>query len=254
MLVQTSFHFIRFTNLFYFFVKGCLQEEILFSIKPECLAARYFSQPLKANQALAISGARQYSRYRGYRDTFEFYGNMETIPESQIVQTRENVPRKMFSTHLTCFDAFQFSTSVRNDKDFKPKEESIGALEQQYQLKNVIRELNKALVAFSVPECNQPISTGWWGCGAFCGDQQLKFVVQWIAASVCGRSMRFHDTKIDSPLIRKGQKMVEMVLRTQRTVRWIFVVLQDYAKALKIRSVEMGLFDFILCFSGGRCK
>ncbi|KAG0340787.1 hypothetical protein BG004_006281 [Podila humilis] len=31
------------------------------------------------------------------------------------------------------------------------------------------------------------IATGNWGCGAFGGHLELKFVLQWIAASVCSR-------------------------------------------------------------------
>ena len=32
-----------------------------------------------------------------------------------------------------------------------------------------------------------PIVTGRWGCGAFGGDEELKLLVQWMAASVAGR-------------------------------------------------------------------
>ena len=34
-----------------------------------------------------------------------------------------------------------------------------------------------------------PIVTGRWGCGAFKGDEFLKFIVQWIAASEANREM-----------------------------------------------------------------
>eukprot|EP00658_Telonema_sp_P-2_P039605 TRINITY_DN28307_c0_g1_i3.p1 TRINITY_DN28307_c0_g1~~TRINITY_DN28307_c0_g1_i3.p1 ORF type:complete len:285 (-),score=73.96 TRINITY_DN28307_c0_g1_i3:53-907(-) len=33
------------------------------------------------------------------------------------------------------------------------------------------------------------IATGHWGCGAFGGDRELKFITQWIAASLVGRDM-----------------------------------------------------------------
>ena len=36
-----------------------------------------------------------------------------------------------------------------------------------------------------VVQC-RAIATGNWGCGAFGGDPQLKSLIQWIAASVCG--------------------------------------------------------------------
>jgi poly(ADP-ribose) glycohydrolase len=33
------------------------------------------------------------------------------------------------------------------------------------------------------------ICTGRWGCGAFAGDGYLKFLIQWIAASLANRNM-----------------------------------------------------------------
>jgi poly(ADP-ribose) glycohydrolase len=33
--------------------------------------------------------------------------------------------------------------------------------------------------------------TGKWGCGAFGGDPELKFVIQWLAASWADRNMMF---------------------------------------------------------------
>lgn len=59
-----------------------------------------------------------------------------------------------------------------------------------------MRETIKAYCAFSVrgEECAAwdaaPVSTGNWGCGAFGGDKYLKCLIQWLAASQAGRSMR----------------------------------------------------------------
>lgn len=48
----------------------------------------------------------------------------------------------------------------------------------------------KAHISFmSVEESPSTISTGNWGCGAFRGDTQLKFLQQWVAASINGRDM-----------------------------------------------------------------
>ena len=35
------------------------------------------------------------------------------------------------------------------------------------------------------------VITGRWGCGAFGGDEQLKLLIQWIAATEAGRDMVF---------------------------------------------------------------
>ncbi|KAL8439694.1 hypothetical protein Efla_004814 [Eimeria flavescens] len=37
----------------------------------------------------------------------------------------------------------------------------------------------------------RPFTTGNWGCGFFGGDPQLKFVLQWLGSSLCGRRMRY---------------------------------------------------------------
>lgn len=48
----------------------------------------------------------------------------------------------------------------------------------------------KAYAGFSCSDAeNKPIVTGNWGCGAFNGDKQLKFVIQLIASSLAGRQL-----------------------------------------------------------------
>jgi poly(ADP-ribose) glycohydrolase len=36
------------------------------------------------------------------------------------------------------------------------------------------------------------LSTGKWGCGAFGGDVQLKFLIQWMAATMTDKEIIFH--------------------------------------------------------------
>lgn len=64
----------------------------------------------------------------------------------------------------------------------------------QFERYSILREFNKCLVGFR-PSIHlqdslapQPIATGNWGCGAFGGDMQLKFVIQWMASSVLRES------------------------------------------------------------------
>lgn len=61
----------------------------------------------------------------------------------------------------------------------------------QYSKKGVRREINKALTGFMGASYNAdedyPIVAGRWGCGAFKGDEILKFFIQWIAASEASR-------------------------------------------------------------------
>ena len=58
-----------------------------------------------------------------------------------------------------------------------------GAVSYQLDQPAVMRELNKAWVGFrgsleeAKEESKRAIVTGKWGCGAFRGDAQLKFVI-----------------------------------------------------------------------------
>lgn len=60
-------------------------------------------------------------------------------------------------------------------------------------------KLNKAYVGFmgdskieDKKEDTKLVSTGRWGCGAFNGNSELKFIIQWIAASLQNRDMVFY--------------------------------------------------------------
>lgn len=93
--------------------------------------------------------------------------------------------------------------------DARPFKSRVSRLDQ-FERHYVLREINKAIVGFRQSPINasewgltrpdnddssssptqmkrfRPIATGNWGCGAFGGHLQLKFVIQWIAASICG--------------------------------------------------------------------
>lgn len=54
--------------------------------------------------------------------------------------------------------------------------------------------MNKAFCGFNIHKLDngqKKISTGNWGSGAFDGNLQYKFLIQWIAASVAGRSIDY---------------------------------------------------------------
>ncbi|CAO3565275.1 unnamed protein product [Mortierella alpina] len=168
--------------------KGAVQEEIRFVICPELLIARLFTQQLEANEAVLIKGAERYSNYIGYSKTFEWYSDHRDLTP------RDKLGRRM--TEICAIDARPFKSRVSRLEQF----------EKHY----LLREINKALVGYRMSPINssewgmakasdedrmkdwdavnryRPITTGNWGCGAFHGHLQLKFVLQWIAASICG--------------------------------------------------------------------
>jgi hypothetical protein len=71
-------------------------------------------------------------------------------------------------------------------------------LRHQLRAAAIQRELTKALAAFTIDgtECSRVgrpgIASGKWGCGAFNGNTDVKLLIQWIAASQAGRTLRMH--------------------------------------------------------------
>jgi poly(ADP-ribose) glycohydrolase len=150
---------------------GCVQEEIRFVINPECLVSRLLCEKLSPNEAVLIIGPMRFSNYSGYRDTFAWASHHE-----------DKTPRDALGrleTLITAIDAVSFPVT------------QVG---RQYSRYYVNRELNKAYIGFLPTEEDSPawpIATGHWGCGAFNGNKQLKAIIQWLAASEAGRSLRY---------------------------------------------------------------
>ncbi|KAF9121321.1 hypothetical protein BGW39_010632 [Mortierella sp. 14UC] len=170
--------------------KGAVQEEIRFMICPELIVSRLFTQQLEANEAVLIKGVERYSNHIGYSKTFEWFSDhRDPTP-------RDKLGRRM--TEVCAIDA----------RPFKSRASRLDQFERHY----LLREINKALAGFRQSPINasewglarledvnansssssiemtrlRPIASGNWGCGAFGGHLQLKFVLQWIAASICG--------------------------------------------------------------------
>jgi len=69
----------------------------------------------------------------------------------------------------------------------------------QFQMTYVLRELNKAHAGFlTEDETPRKVATGKWGCGVCKGNPQLKFIIQWLAASIAGREIVFYTDKDDN--------------------------------------------------------
>jgi poly(ADP-ribose) glycohydrolase len=153
---------------------GNVQEEIRFSVCPECLVGMLFCEKMLAHEAIFIVGAQQYSHYRGYGRSFAF--DKPCLVREPLDEHRRP------SVTIVAFDALVFPG------------------EKQYGKEMILRELQKAYVAClgdlsedleSLREMPPPFATGNWGCGVFGGDPQLKSLLQWIAASACKRSTHY---------------------------------------------------------------
>ncbi len=195
-------------------------------INPELMLTRVLADALEDDECIVVTGTTQFSAYRGYAGTLEFAGEVEdTTPIDASTNVRMN--------QIVVMDALQFYSS--DDKS-------------QFSRDKVARELNKALVSFlprdwrgydaetadpdgTAPRTSEhdraagwPIATGNWGCGAFYGNKYLKFVVQWLAASLAKRDMHYY-TFGDEQLARELDSFVR-ALPAETTVGTLFCALQ----------------------------
>jgi poly(ADP-ribose) glycohydrolase len=154
---------------------GNVQEEIRFSVCPECLVGMLFCERMLPHEAIFVVGAQQYSFYSGYGMSFRF--------------TRCCTSRAPLDEHqradvqIVALDALCFPGNMQYGKGL------------------IIRELQKAFVAnigdplddaAAKAASKRRFATGNWGCGVFGGDPQLKSLIQWLAASACGRELDYY--------------------------------------------------------------
>lgn len=147
-----------------------VQEEIRFTIAPECLVSLMLCEVMLPNEAIFIKGTEMYSKYTGYSRSFEFDG-----------------PRSSEDSLIVALDAMCY----RGRR---------GQAATQYGESATLRELSKLVAALTPFEgleargddgCLPAFATGNWGCGAFRGDPQYKSLLQWAAASACGRDAKY---------------------------------------------------------------
>lgn len=152
---------------------GAVQEEIRFIISPELIAARLFTERLHDHEIVKITGSRQFSGYTGYSSGFMF--KKLEAKDNQLNRDVDSYGRE--HPQIVAMDAINFP---QNKSHF------------QYKKQAIDRELHKSFVAFIPGHYKTPIATGNWGCGAFGGDPELKFLIQWMAASQNQRSLLYH--------------------------------------------------------------
>jgi poly(ADP-ribose) glycohydrolase len=151
---------------------GNVQEELMFTVNPELIAAMAFTEVMKSNEAVVIVGAERVSNYEGYGGRARYTGKYH--------DPRTDDSAEFLDSHVVAIDALML----------------MGCEQSQYTPMKIARELNKAYAGFIRRHCEgsgdlRPVVTGKWGCGMFCGDAQLKFLIQWAAASRAGRKIVF---------------------------------------------------------------
>ncbi|XP_033761051.1 LOW QUALITY PROTEIN: uncharacterized protein LOC117342872 [Pecten maximus] len=81
----------------------------------------------------------------------------------------------------------------------------------------------------------RPISTGNWGCGAFCGDPHLKSMLQWMAASYAGVPNVFYYT-FQHPDLDQLQEVIDSILKRGWNVGQLMEAVRCYC--VTVREME----------------
>jgi len=156
------------------------QQQIMSFMHPELILSILFCEEMQQEEAIRIYGARRISKCESERGTkcfsyeergdFRFFG---AYKEESVIE-REHV--------------------IMDAEKYHYKQAA-----SQFHEKYVLREVNKAYAGFQTENENRrKVATGNWGGGAFKGNRQLKFMIQWLAASRAGRGIVFYlfdDTK-----------------------------------------------------------
>ena len=206
---------------------GMVQEEIRFCINPELIPSMILFDALNDNEAAIMVGTEQYSTYTGYGDKCK-YGDNFNDPSDWLNENDKEMYRDIV---ILAIDARKY---------FDP--------DKQFIRDEVMRELNKAYIGFNgdgrFPEKNnkRAIVTGKWGCGVFKGDCELKFVVQWLAASESGREMHF--TRFGDDKLQNVEIFVETLKK--QPVGIIMQYLMRACEAISKKNDKRGIFEIIL--------
>ena len=139
---------------------GCCQEEIIFLNNPELIGLMSVVDTLGPIAAISVDGITQYSKANYYGFDLEYAGNYIGSSKQRIIM----------------MDAIDY----RN----RPGDQNLKST------KGI--EIQKAMNGFSLAGSGATIATGHWGCGAFKGNPKLKFMIQWLAASLSNTQLKYY--------------------------------------------------------------
>ncbi|KAI0212169.1 Poly(ADP-ribose) glycohydrolase [Lamellibrachia satsuma] len=195
--------------------EGSVQEEIRFVICPELIVSLLFTEVLDPNEAVVITGPQRFSNYKGYANSFQWGGDYKDPT------LRDSWGR--CCTQVVAIDAVKVKSALN-----------------QFEAKQVCRELNKAYVGFYDPDAKlirTAVATGNWGCGAFGGDLRLKVypitfsataLIQLMAAAAAGRDVCYFTYK-DNSLTQDIYNIHKLITDRGLTVGDVWRLICDYS-------------------------
>lgn len=198
---------------------GCVQEEIMFMRSPELIISMLVCEVMSPKEAIVIKGSQVYSQYTGYSGTLKFAGAATDVTE-------------VFE------DGSRGSEVLAMDAVNSPGE-------SQFLQETIERNILKAYCAFLETETNyRPIATGNWGCGVFKNDLHFQFIIQWIAASLAGRSLHYYffEAQIN---IEKLKEFEKCVTEQKITVEKVFLEVLNFNTKYPRGTRQKRLLDYL---------
>jgi poly(ADP-ribose) glycohydrolase len=182
------------------------QEEVNVGSSPEACPAVLLTPVLRNDQVLVVEGAEALVSIKGYGRQ----ARLDSIIDAPALPWARRTMLFMDALEL---DAFDGTIEV---PDLLP-----GHLD---------RELMKAYTAFASrePMPYEEIVTGLWGCRSFCGDEQIKTLLQWCAASLANVPlMTMVISEERAGFIEKLTHFSTAVCAHDTTVREVYCALND---------------------------
>lgn len=148
-------------------------------------------EEMRFNEAILIENLERYSSHSGYADDFKWTGDFKNSSKEKIL----------------CVDAMHFKSR-----------------DEQFTVEAINRELSKLNAAFSMLDPGSVLATGHWGCGAFGGDLELKFILQLMAASSFKLFLRYY-TFMDEKFHQSAEVFYSFLKQHNITVQILFKAL-----------------------------
>jgi poly(ADP-ribose) glycohydrolase len=200
---------------------GCVQEEVLFSQRPELCVGMLLCEKMRDDEAIMMRGAVCFSATSGNRGTFRWIGD---------AAAHDAAPHD-----YVAFDALHIRDGGH----------------QQWEPWSLKRELHKALVAFAQPGGGRApaVASGNWGCGAFKGHAPLKALLQWVAASLARcDALHYHafgELELAISLAAAVAHVQAAWPPEARTAGALYAAVTSYAKGVREHAHQPPLLDWL---------
>ncbi|GLE10442.1 hypothetical protein PINS_up022543 [Pythium insidiosum] len=185
---------------------GCVQEEIRFLLSPELLLSCLVFARLEHHESFVIHGTERFSNYIGYGFKYRFAGATQDATPLEDIMIDERQRRRRASVVVgidaLCFGGRSFT--------------------EQFSARCITRDLVKAFAGFALPTESTaawPVASGNWGCGVFGGDPELKFLIQWLAATAASRSLVYVMFDNSGDLKEKIESILRLLAQAPEAAR-----------------------------------